>query len=182
MKSIGERIRFLRADQAMTLAKLGAKASVSASYLSQIERDKTTPSLSTLADIAAALGVGIRHFFETEAESANVVRAETMQGKNSPGLDVFCVSLTPEVGNGKMASEWMTLQPNSLSGPLRPFSGEVFVFVVEGELTIEVNGEQFVLGKGDSIHFDGRQPHLWRNEGVEHCVILASRAIGWLER
>jgi transcriptional regulator with XRE-family HTH domain len=62
-KSIGERIKALRTERRLTLAGLGEKVTLSVSYLSQIERDKTTPSLSTLMDIAKVLNVGLRYFF-----------------------------------------------------------------------------------------------------------------------
>ena len=81
--SIGERIKALRSDQGLTLARLGEKTGLSTSYLSQIERDKTTPSLVTLTAIARPLNVGVRYFFETEVRQALAqagLRAVAAQG------------------------------------------------------------------------------------------------------
>ena len=74
-QSIGERVKTLRAERKLTLAELAERAGVSTSYLSQVERDKTTPSLATLTALAAALDVQLRYFFETTDEAAFVIRS-----------------------------------------------------------------------------------------------------------
>jgi transcriptional regulator with XRE-family HTH domain len=176
MKSIGERIKALRTEQGMTLAGLGEKVALSVSYLSQIERDKTTPSLSTLMDIAKVLNVGLRYFFETEAEAAYVVRADQGQADIAPDPSAACLHLTPEVGNTKIEAYRVILQPCASFGQLAPFAGEEFVFVLAGKLTLSVGDEQFVLDAGDSIHYDALQPHCWRNEGSEASAVFWGRA------
>jgi transcriptional regulator with XRE-family HTH domain len=182
VKSIGERIKSLRTEQGMTLAGLGEKVNLSVSYLSQIERDKTTPSLSTLMDIAKVLNVGLRHFFETEAEAAYVVRADKGQDGPAPDSPIVHLRLTPELGSSRIEAYRAILQPHTSSEQLAPFAGEEFGFVLAGKLTISVGDEQFVLDAGDSIHYDALQPHCWTNEGDEPCAVIWSRAISRLER
>ena len=176
MKSIGERIKALRTEQGMTLAGLGEKVALSVSYLSQIERDKTTPSLSTLMDIAKALNVGLRYFFETETEVAYVVRADEGQADLAPDSSTACLHLTPKVGSSKIETYRVVLQPHTSPQQLAPFAGEEFSFVLAGKLTISVGDEQFVLDAGDSIHYDARQLHCWHNAGNEPCVLIWGRA------
>jgi transcriptional regulator with XRE-family HTH domain len=181
VKSIGERIKALRTEQAMTLAELGVKVNLSTSYLSQIERDKTTPSLSTLMDIAKVLNVGLRYFFETEAEAAYVVRADKSQDGLALNSSSAGLRLTPEVGGSKIEAYRVILQPHTSSEQLGSFPGEEFGFVLVGELTIKVGDEQFVLAAGDSIHYDALQPYCWINEGDEPCVVIWGRATSQLE-
>lgn len=164
----------------MTLAELGDKAKLSTSYLSQVERDKTTPSLSTLADIAAALNVRLRHFFETEAELASVVRADSARDGLVPEGQMACLRLTPEIGNSKLETYRVALKPHSTSEQLPILAAEEFVFVVAGELTVCAGGESFMLTPGDSIHYDAKQPHYWSNDGDEPCSVIWSRATAWL--
>ena len=166
----------------MTLAELGKKVSLSVSYLSQIERDKTTPSLSTLMDIAKVLDVGLRHFFETEAEAAHVVRADERQDHPIHSSSSVCRRLTPEAGSSKLKVSRVTLLPRARPEQLTPFAGEEFVFVLEGELTLGVGDERFVLAAGDSIHYDALQPHGWSNEHDKSCVFIWSRSTSWAER
>jgi transcriptional regulator with XRE-family HTH domain len=181
-ESIGERIKALRTEQGMTLAELGEKVKLSTGYLSQIERDKTAPSLSTLMDIAKALNVGPRYFFETEAEEAYILRAHGGQVSPAPDSPIARLRLTPDVGSSKLEAYRVTLQPHTSSEQLDLFSGEEFGFVLTGELTIRIGDEQFVLAAGDSIHYDAFQPHCWGNAGDEPCVVIWSRASSRLER
>ncbi len=176
VKSIGERIKGLRTEQGMTLAGLGEKVALSVSYLSQIERDKTTPSLSTLTDIAKVLNVGLRYFFEAEAEAAYVVRADQGQADLAPDSSAAWLRLTPEVGSSKIEAYRVVLQPHTPSEQLALLAGEEFIFVLAGMLTLGVGDEQFVLDVGDSIHYDALQPHCWHNAGNEPCVLVWGRA------
>ena len=79
MQQLGKRLRDLRHEQGLTLAQLGRQVGLSASYLSQIERGITMPSLSKLTTIAKTLDVGVGHFFEDDISSPRVVRSS--QGK-----------------------------------------------------------------------------------------------------
>jgi quercetin dioxygenase-like cupin family protein len=127
-------------------------------------------------DIAKALNVGLRYFFETEAEAAYVVRADQGQADLAPDSSAACLHLTPEVGSAKIEAYRVILQPCASSGQLAPFAGEEFVFVLAGKLTLSVGDEQFVLDAGDSIHYDALQLHCWHNEGSEACVVIWGRA------
>ncbi len=176
VKSIGERIKALRTEQGMTLAGLGEKVALSVSYLSQIERDKTTPSLSTLMDIAKVLNVGLRYFFETEAEAAYVVRADQGEADLARDSSAASLHLTPEVGSSQIEAYRVVLQPYTSPQQLAPFVGEEFVFVLAGKLTLSVGDEQFVLDVGDSIHYDARQLHCWHNADSEPCALIWGRA------
>jgi transcriptional regulator with XRE-family HTH domain len=175
-ESIGERIRVLRTEQRMTLAELGEKVSLSASHLSQIERDKTAPSLSTLMDVARALNVGPRYFFETEADVAYIQRADRVQDNHGTSRRIEHLQLTPKIGSSKLEVCKVILQPQTAPEQLELFSGEEFSFVLNGELTISVGDERFVLVAGDSIHYDAFQPHYWSNAGDRPCVVIWGRA------
>jgi transcriptional regulator with XRE-family HTH domain len=112
-ESIGERIKALRTEQGMTLAELGEKVKLSTSYLSQIERGKTAPSLSTLMDIAKALNIAPRYFFETGAEAACILRAGEGQDSPASHSPVVCLRLTPDLGSSKLAAYRVILQPHA---------------------------------------------------------------------
>ncbi len=181
MQNIGERIKALRSEEGMTLAELGQRTNLSVSYLSQIERDKTTPSLSTLTNVAKALNVGLRYFFETEAEAAHVVRADERPGF-APDSSIERQRLVPEVGNSRIEVQRVTLQPDSSPEPLEQCPGEELTFVLSGQLTMTIGDEQFILAAGDSIHYDALQPHSWQNDAAERCVVIWAHAISRTER
>jgi transcriptional regulator with XRE-family HTH domain len=181
MQNIGERIKALRAEEGMTLAELGQRSNLSVSYLSQIERDRTTPSLSTLTSVAKALNVGLRYFFETEAEAAYVVRADERPGL-AAGSPIVRQRLTPDAGNSQIKVQRVTLQPGSPPESLERCSGEELAFVLSGQLTMTIGDDHFVLAAGDSIHYDALQPRSWQNDGAEPCIALWAHAISRTER
>ena len=181
-KSIGERIKALRTEQGLTLAELGEKTNLSISYLSQLERDKTTPSLSTLTGIAKTLNVGLRYFFETETEAASIVRADAVQDNLIADSSIVCLPLSPKAENNKLKVDRVIIKPHTPPESLAPYPGEDFAFVLSGELTITMGDEDIVLAAGDSIHYDAIQPHCRSNRGDEPCVVMWSHSASWSER
>jgi transcriptional regulator with XRE-family HTH domain len=182
MKSIGERIKALRVQQGLTLAELGEKTSLSVSYLSQIERDKTTPSLSTLTGIAKTLNVGLRHFFETEGEAAYVQRADGVQNDLACDSPILRQPLSPRAQNQRLAVYRVIIKPHAAPEQLDPYPGEEFAYVLSGQLTISIGDEEFVLAAGDSIHYDALQVHRWSNTCDEPCTVMWCRSAPWSER
>jgi transcriptional regulator with XRE-family HTH domain len=175
-ESIGERIKTLRTGQGMTLAKLGEKANLSTSYLSQVERDKTSPSLTTLETIAKSLNIGLRSLFETDDEAAFVLRGS--KGTHTPTHrdPIMRQPLMPQMGNPEIEVYRITFHPRSAPEQINQFAGEEIIYVLNGELTISIGDEQFVLTAGDSIHYDALLIHNWKNESNDFCTIIWGRA------
>jgi transcriptional regulator with XRE-family HTH domain len=175
-ETIGERIKTLRTGQGMTLAELGEKANLSTSYLSQIERDKTSPSLTTLETIAKSLNIGLRTLFETDDETAFVLRARKETNTPIHRDPVVRQPLMPQIGNPEIEVYRITFHPHSAAGQIDQFAGEEIIYVLNGELTISIGDEQFVLTAGDSIHYDALLIHSWKNESNDFCTIIWGRA------
>jgi transcriptional regulator with XRE-family HTH domain len=176
-ESLGERIKTLRTEQGMTLAELGDKANLSISYLSQIERDKTSPSLPTLETIAKSLNTGLRYLFDYNSdETAFVVRANKSTAATTPSAPIERYPLMPLSGNPEIEVYRITIHSNSLIEEIDQFAGEEIIFVLEGELTILIGDEQFILKAGDSIHYDALLMHSWKNSSNQSCVMIWGRA------
>ncbi|MFO7742377.1 MAG: XRE family transcriptional regulator [Anaerolineae bacterium] len=171
MPNIGKRLRRLRHDQGLTLAELGRQVGLSASYLSQIERDITMPSLSKLTAIARELGVGVGHFFEDDRSSVHVVKSN--EGKRIERTKDTVMELMSGAPLDKSIQPCRVVcQPGASREQPPVHSGEGFCFVLEGQLTVTVGEETFVLDAGDSIHYQALEPHLWRNERDAECVFI----------
>lgn len=171
MKSLGENLRALRKGQGLTLQQLGKKVSLSASYLSQVERGVTLPSLSRLTSIAQALGVELRDFFETNTTSPYIVRAlqrTKLKGNAGISIDLLSVPLAGKI----IQPYYVVLGPGAYGEDSSGHQGEECGFVLQGELTVTIDEENFVLAAGDSIHYQGYQPHSWHNHGDQECVVL----------
>jgi transcriptional regulator with XRE-family HTH domain len=175
-ETIGERIKTLRTGQGMTLAELGEKANLSTSYLSQIERDKTSPSLTTLETIAKSLNIGLRTLFETDDEAAFVLRARKETITPTHRDPVVRQPLMPQIGNPEIEVYRITFHPRSAPEQIEQFTGEEIIYMLDGELTISIGDERFVLTAGDSIHYDALLFHSWKNESSDFCTIIWGRA------
>ena len=171
MQSLGKRLKALRNERGLTLVQLGQQIGLSASYLSQIERSVTMPSLSRLATIARVLDVEVGHFFEDDASSPCVV--EYNQGKRLRGAaDAIVELLSADPSDKKIQPYRLACQPGASRDQPPTHQGEEFGFVLKGQLTVTVGEETFVLEAGDSIHYQTLQPHSWRNEADEECIAV----------
>jgi len=173
LQNIGIRLRGLRHNQGLTLAELGQQVGLSASYLSQIERDITIPSLSKLTVIARELGVGIGYFFEDESPSVSVV--ESSRGKRIDRTNNTVVELLSAAPSDKSIQPCRVIcQPGGSREQAPVYPGEGFCFVLRGRLTVTVGEETYTLGPGDSIHHEALEPHSWRNDYDEECIFISA--------
>ena len=174
--SIGKRVKTLRINQRMTLAELGEKAKLSASYLSQIERDRMNPSLTTLMNIARSLNVEPRYFFESGDNSTLILQGDQERQPEILNPVMAYFPLSPEEPDNKLHVYRVVIQPRSQPQEFDPYSGEEMCFVLSGQLTIVVGDEKHVLKAGDSIHYDTLLLHHWSNQGDQPCELIWSRA------
>jgi len=174
--TLGTRIKALRNEKDITLAALGEKLDLSTSYLSQIERDRINPSLTTLMNISRILDVDPRDFFETDSDTTLVTRSsqEAEPEYLNPELAQFPLS-PPEMTN-RLHVYRIELHPNSMPISFDTYNGEELCFILTGVLTVINGDETHVLRDGDSIHYDTRLPHCWSNQGNQICKLIWGRA------
>ncbi len=171
MESLGGRLRALRAEHGITLAQMGEMVGLSASYLSQIERDKAKPSLVTLSSIAGTLGVELRSFFDHPSPGWQVVRKGDGEEISDEKTKATFELLSSAVVRGRIEPCRVTCRPE-MRTERGSHPGEEFVFILEGQLGIGVGEEVFTLVAGDSIHYQGSQPHYWHNQTGEACTLI----------
>lgn len=171
-ESIGERIKNLRQEQELTLAQLAEMSSLSASHLSQVERDKSTPSLMTLASIAQALSVNLRDLFESEGDQIHIGRAADRSQLADDTSPTVSLQLTNRNSSWKLEVDRLILQPDAPCLEFDPYPGEVLGFVLEGSLELTINDEKIALKAGDSIHYDANQPYRLSCGGDSLCTVI----------
>lgn len=171
-ESIGERIKTLRQEQELTLAQLAEKSNLSASHLSQVERDKSTPSLMTLASIARALDINLRDLFESEGDQIHIARVSDGLEEISDTSPVVRLQLTSPNSGWNLEVNQLTLHPKALCLEFEPYAGEVLGFVLDGVLVLVIDDKQFELQAGDSIHYDANQPYRLYCGGDCPCTVI----------
>ncbi|MDP2086606.1 MAG: XRE family transcriptional regulator [Gemmobacter sp.] len=162
--AFGGRIRDLRRKAGMTLQALADQAGISVGFLSQVERDKATPSLGTLAGLAAALGVEIDWFIATPRPSDSITRAG-----ERPSFSIADSSLRYERVNttlpGGTLSSLIIEIPVGYASEITAHTGEELIYVLVGTLRQTLGDATFVLHPGDTLHFMGDTPHSFANVG-----------------
>jgi mannose-6-phosphate isomerase-like protein (cupin superfamily) len=155
----------------MTLQALTDASGLSVPFLSQVERDLAMPSLISLTSIARALGVDMSYFVGTPPPGQIMRRGahpELLQVGTGP---VVYARLSGRHEERKMEALHMTVPPGAAS-PLAHREGEGFWYILGGELSVWVGHDHFVLGPGDSAHFDQRHPYRMRNDGACNVTMI----------
>lgn len=161
----GRKIRELRKNKNLTLKELAVQTGLSSSLLSQIERDLVDPTVTTFWKICERLNVPINHFFQGSEKMDLVVRKENRRVMELSNGRVRYHQLTPNK-SGKMEFIIVEIQPGEMSDvDLVSHSGEECGFILQGELIVNLDGQEYFLNEGDSIHFSSSVPHRYINPG-----------------
>lgn len=174
-KLIGRKLKGSRLKRDQTIQELATMSGVSSNMISRIERGLTIPSVELLLKLADALGVSLSYFVEEAERGTDVVRTAAgggepvfffedkhqvnslTHGLRDPGFSVYVDTLDPycNSGEGEMIH-----------------TGEEFAMVLEGSISFTVEGEEFLLGKGESIALKASVPHNWKNPAGTPTKIL----------
>jgi transcriptional regulator with XRE-family HTH domain len=163
---VGGRLRVLRTEQGLSLRLLAERSRLNVNTLSLIENGRTSPSVSTLQQLARALNVPIAAFFETDEAVQNVVFQKAGQRPRA----AFAHGTAEDLGGGMMMQGGqpllVTLRPGTDSGPAPiVHTGHEFVYCLEGQLTYAIGDRRYALEAGDSLIFEAHLPHRWSNAG-----------------
>jgi transcriptional regulator with XRE-family HTH domain len=170
---LGPRIRSLRQARKVTLRELAGRAGVTESFLSQVEREVTSPSIASVQRIARALDLGIADLFADEAPLGRVVRRADRRRIAYQGLNATDEFLTAG-RDGRLQVILTTIETGGGTGDeaYTHESDEEVVIVLEGRLELWVGDEHHALEAGDTITHSSRQPHHNRNPGPGRAVVL----------
>jgi transcriptional regulator with XRE-family HTH domain len=185
---VGEKIKRLREGANLSIQELADRADISATELERIEQDMISPALGVLVKICEGLRIRLGHFFDqgprklyslVRAEDAgSVTRFASKSGtdygyeyrslaseKRERGMEPFLVTSSPPSDP--------TGEPVELEG-LSTHSGEEFIYVLEGEIEVQLQDQSFVLKPGDSLYYDATVPHrvLHRGDKVSRVVAV----------
>lgn len=138
---------------------------MSAAAIHKIEHNGMVPTITTLMKVAAALNRSVAYFVDEEpAEPAVLVRCDDRKPVYTSKERLDLAGISGPYGHFFMAGAIATVEPEADSGP-RPMEhpGEELIFMLEGTLCFSVEGEEYLLRKGDSLHFRTDRPHSWHN-------------------
>jgi transcriptional regulator with XRE-family HTH domain len=171
--NVGLRLRSLRAERGLSLRALADLSNLNINTLSLIENGKTSPSVSTLQQLALALEVSIAAFFETDTPQKHVAYIKADQRADAIFAHGTLADLGPGIAECAIEPFVITLEPNMGSGPQAiVHTGHEFVFCLKGRLLYTIEDQAYLLTAGDSLLFEAHLPHRWQNVDVETTQAL----------
>lgn len=171
-ETLGSRIKKVRKEQKMTLKTLAEKTGFSISFLSQLERGKSSATLESLKKISLALEVNPGFFFAEVEEEERVVRRSALETEKMEEHNIYYQSLCKSIDNPVFSPLLVVLKPNQNEGNLFKHAGQEFLYVLEGQLTVQIDQETYHLDPSDSIMFDSSKEHYWYNYTDENVKFL----------
>jgi transcriptional regulator with XRE-family HTH domain len=172
---IGGRLRALRRDRGLTMAELAKATGLTSGFLSQLERDLTSVSLSSLARICSVLDVRFGDVLD-EAPTGALIRRKDVRSWTGLGTHVDLLLSSRDERRFHLMESHIPAGAGA-GEDLYTFPADVeLVYVLSGSLELQSEGKLFRIDAGDTVTYSPRQPHTWRNpsEGEEAVVLWFS--------
>ena len=176
--TIGAKVKAFRTAKKYTLKQLSEESGLSIGFLSQLERGLSSIAIDSLAKLATILGVSLSSFFDSSADQE--------KSPVSRSFAMHCSQINPQIvqylvnGNAQgfaclprifhLMPSATTSSENQLE--MNQHDGEEFIYVLEGILTVYLDGSEYCLNPGDSIQIHSQTPHDWVNNTNRVVKIL----------
>ena len=170
---IGAKLRELRLQKRLTQQELAARCELSKGFISQVERDLTSPSIATLVDILESLGTTPKSFF-TDGSKEKVVfsQADMFQKQNDKEKRGKITWLVPDAQKNSMEPILLELEPHGESMEIPPHDGEEFGYVLAGSVKLCVGSEEYIVKKNFSFCIHPSSAHSLRNIGAKTAKVI----------
>jgi len=162
---VGARVKQLRQERGLSMVQLARDVGITTGMISQIERDLTDPSLTTLRKIAQVLDVPVFYFFLSQ-ESSPEVRSSDKRFRLESQESGVCHEFISDPNEATLEFTMIEAKPGHSSGPKQDsHPGTECALVLAGRMVLEIEDRYFELKANDSITFDSLKPHRWVNQG-----------------
>ena len=180
--ALGSRVRALREGMGLSLRDLAERSSVSPPMLSQVERGETSPTLAVAEKIAGGLELTLSQLLRID-EGGHVVVTRAGRGRSRRRKGHRTEELTPPLPGQRADVSRHSLDPSASTGgpddpPLHEPGARETAVVLDGIVTLVVDGERHDLREGDSVTFDADLPHQFENGSGAPAEFLAVVAAG----
>lgn len=169
---IGEKIKRLRIEKQLTQEELANRCELSKGFISQIERDLTSPSIATLTDILDALGTNLTEFFKEDCVEKIVFTKDDMCETSDDKLKYNLMWLVSNSQKDSMEPVMLTLEENGKYLPDEPHEGEEFGYVLKGSIFVKLGNKKFKVKTGESFYFKSNVNHQIYNAGKKAAKII----------
>ncbi|NYB72735.1 helix-turn-helix transcriptional regulator [Sedimentibacter hydroxybenzoicus DSM 7310] len=169
--NIGENLKRLRIANSLTQQELADRCELTKGYISQLERDLTSPSIATLTDILECLGTDLGSFFNEAVDIKIVFKEEDVFVKESD--DNYKINwIVPNAQKNKMEPILVELGANSKTKEDEPHEGEEFGYVLSGTIMLNYGNQIYKVKKGESFYIKANKTHFIENTSKNPARVI----------
>ncbi|MDR7871623.1 MAG: XRE family transcriptional regulator [Tissierellaceae bacterium] len=169
---IGEKIKRLRIKNSLTQEELADRCELTKGFISQVERDLTSPSIATLVDILESLGTNLQEFFNETLDEKVVFTKEDVFESENEELNYILKWIIPNAQKNIMEPILMELGPDGRTKEDFPHEGEEFGYVINGSIILHIGDDKYRVRKGESFYFKANSNHYIVNPGKTIAKII----------
>lgn len=171
---IGAKLKELRVLKGLTQEELADRAELSKGFISQVERELTSPSIATLMDILQCLGTTIGEFFNEALEEQIVFGKGDYFEKNDTEYRNNIKWIIPNAQKNTMEPLLLTLEADGATCPDNPHEGEEFGYVLSGSISIHLGNKVYKAKKGESFYYTADKKHYLTSKGGASLIWVSS--------
>jgi transcriptional regulator with XRE-family HTH domain len=170
---VGPRLRARRRELGLTISEVAERAGLTAGFISQLERELTSASLSSLYRICAVLEIRVGNLVD-DVPAGRLIRREEQARRSLAMGDAEHLLLSSRDERRFHVTESHIPPGGSAGEELYTLPADVeLVYVLRGSLELRVGGETHLLEEGDTLSYSPRDPHTWRNPSeTDEAVVL----------
>lgn len=169
---IGDKIKRLRIQNDLTQEELADRSEITKGFISQVERDLTSPSISTLMDILEGLGTNLKEFFNENIDEKIVFAKEDAFETENEELKYTLKWIIPNAQKNSMEPILIELLPEGKTKEDTPHEGEEFGYVINGSIYIHIGMEKYKVKKDESFYYKANSNHYISNAGKTKARII----------
>lgn len=171
---IGNKIKELRIKKGLTQEELADRSELSKGFISQVERNLTSPSIATLVDILQCLGTDLKNFFSDSADNQVVFKKSDYFEKKDAELNNVIEWIIPNAQKNIMEPILLTIGENGETYPDNPHEGEEFGYVLSGSAQIHIGNTVHKVKKGEAFYFIPQYKHYITSAGGAKIIWVSS--------
>ena len=171
---IGNKLKELRVLKGLTQEELADRSELSKGFISQLERNLTSPSITTLMDILQCLGTSIGEFFNEAPDEQIVFGKQDYFVKEDTEYKNEIKWIIPNAQKNTMEPIYLTLEAGGSTCPDTPHEGEEFGYVLQGAVSIHLGNKTYKAKKGESFYYTADKTHFLSSKNGATLIWVSS--------
>ena len=171
---IGNKLKELRVLKGLTQEELADRSELSKGFISQLERNLTSPSITPLMDILQCLGTSIGEFFNEAPDEQIVFGKQDYFVKEDTEYKNEIKWIIPNAQKNTIEPIYLTLQAGGSTCPDTPHEGEEFGYVLQGAVSIHLGNKTYKAKKGESFYYTADKTHFLSSKNGATLIWVSS--------